>query len=246
MKAWWRGVRPYVLAWPIYTLVRLIGACLKIETVDYERVRDLPGSTIFAGWHGRTFTAAIFFRGQGMWTIISQSRDGELQNRIFTRFGFRTIRGSSGRGGVKALIEAIKVLKGGGKMAFTPDGPRGPTGIVQDGILMMAQKSGAALVPVGVSAKRRRLVGTWDRYLVPGFFTRAIMIYGEPITIPPDATPEEFERVRAQFQWEMHRLESEAEVRMGHPPVSCGRRLDDWRDPKLPVETPVPSDTIGA
>lgn len=198
---------------PIYLLVRGIGATLRIQVEGWSEVAARPGGKILAGWHGRTFVAAIFFRGRGVWTIISQSRDGEMQNRIFRRLGFHTIRGSTGRGGVRAIVEAIRVLREGATMAFTPDGPRGPSGVVQEGIVMMAMKSGACIVPVGVSARRRRLVGTWDRYMVPGFFSRCLMIFGEPIEAPADG---DAEAIRLRLEIEMHRLEAEAERRMGH------------------------------
>lgn len=219
MKAWWRRIRPNVLSLPIFLLARLIGLTLRIQVDGWDKLQALPGGKILAGWHGRTFVAAIFFRGKGVWTIISQSRDGEMQNRIFTRFGFKTIRGSTGRGGVRAAVEAIRVLREGAMMAFTPDGPRGPSGVVQDGILTMAMKSGAAVVPVGVSASRRKLVKTWDRYLVPGFFARCLMIFGDPLYLPADASPEQIAEVRERLQAEMHRLEEEAERRMGHVPT---------------------------
>ncbi len=216
MKTWWRKVRPRVLSTPIYLLARLIGMTLRLQVEGFDRCRSLEGGRIFSGWHGRTLIAANFFKGQGVWTIISQSNDGDMQNRIFQKFGFNTIRGSSGRGGAKAAIESIKVLKEGATMAFTPDGPRGPTHIVQPGIMVMAQKSGAWLIPVGVSAKRRRLIGTWDSYMVPGFFTRAIMIFGEPIHVPASADAAEFERIRTELEAAMNELEQMAESKMGH------------------------------
>lgn len=219
MKAWWRRIRPNVLSVPIYLVVRLIGLTLRIQVEGWDKVEAISSGKILAGWHGRTFIAALFFRGKGVWTIISQSRDGEMQNRIFTRFGFKTIRGSTGRGGARAAVEAIRVLREGAMMAFTPDGPRGPSGVVQDGILTMAMKSGAALVPVGVSASRRKLVKTWDRYLVPGFFARCLMIFGDPLYLPADASSEQIAEVREKLQAEMHRLEEEAERRMGHVPT---------------------------
>ncbi|MBV6458563.1 MAG: hypothetical protein HONBIEJF_01695 [Fimbriimonadaceae bacterium] len=205
-----------MLAIPIYLLVRLIGATLRITLEGYDRVRELPGGKVLAGWHGRTFVAAIVFRGKGVWTIISQSNDGDMQNRIFRRLGFKTIRGSTGRGGVRAAVEAIKVLREGVTMAFTPDGPRGPSGVVQNGILLMAQKSGAALIPVGVSASRRWIYPAWDRYLIPKPFAKAIMVFGDPIYVPCDASEVQVEDVRKQLEAELHRLESVAEERMGH------------------------------
>ncbi|MBL8048525.1 MAG: lysophospholipid acyltransferase family protein [Chthonomonas sp.] len=216
MKRWWRSVRPYVLSAPIYWVVRLIGMSLRLTVEGLDRYEGKPGGRIFSGWHGRTFIAATLFRHKGLWTIISTSRDGEMQNRIFTRFGYKTIRGSSNRGAVKVLVESIRVLKQGETMAFTPDGPRGPTHIVQDGIIAMAQKSGAEIVPVGVSAARRWLIGTWDSYMVPKLFSRAIMIFGEPILVPRTASAEEMLALKQQLQDEMNRLEQEAERRMGH------------------------------
>lgn len=201
---------------PIYLLVRLIGLTIRLKTEGWEEAQALPGGRIYLGWHGRTVLAALLFRGRGVWTIISQSRDGEMQNRIFSLFGFRTIRGSSGRGGVKAAIESIRALKQGGEMAFTPDGPRGPSGVVQGGVMLMARKSGAALVPVGVSASRRWLVKSWDRFMVPKPFSQGLMIFGSPLYVPADASEEEIEAVRLKLEGEMHRLEQEAERRMGH------------------------------
>lgn len=216
MKAWWRRVRPRILPVPIYGLVRLLGLTIRLDIEGYEEARKLEGSKIYAGWHGKTFFGALLFRGRGVWTIISQSRDGEMQDGIFRRFGFNTIRGSSGRGGLEALAACVKVLKTGVEMAFTPDGPRGPSGVVQPGILLMAQKSGAWIVPVGVSARRRWLVRSWDRYMVPKPFTRGIMIFGAPIKVESKIPAEEFERIRLEFEQEIHRLEQEAERRMGH------------------------------
>lgn len=221
MKQWWRNVRPHLVSGLVYAIARFIGMTMRIEVIGLKEVEALPGGKILAGWHGRTLMAANVFKGRGYWTIISQSRDGEMQSRIFRKFGFMTIRGSTGRGGVKAAIESIKVLREGGTMAFTPDGPRGPSGVVQSGIMLMARKSGAALVPCGVSAKRRWLAGSWDRYMVPWPFTRGVMIFGEPMYVPNDATEDEVETVRLALERELHRLEAEAESRMGHASVSA-------------------------
>ena len=220
MKQWWRNVRPHVLSGVIYAIARFIGWSMKIEIVGLDAIEKLPGGKILAGWHGRTLMAANVFKGRGVWTIISQSRDGEMQNRIFRKFGFTTIRGSSGRGGVKAAVESIKVLREGATMAFTPDGPRGPSGVVQSGMMLMARKSGAALVPCGVSANRRWLAGSWDRYMVPKPFSRGIMIFGDPLYIPDGATDDDVEEIRKTLENELHRLEAEAERRMGHTPAT--------------------------
>lgn len=215
LKQAWRNVRPSVLAPLVFGIARAIGATLRIEARGLSAPAAGQGR-VLAGWHGRTFAAANFFRGQGVYTIISQSKDGDMQDRIFRWFGFRTIRGSTGRGGVKALRESIAVLSEGATMAFTPDGPRGPSQVVQPGIVAMAKRSGAALVPVGVSADRRWLAPTWDRYMVPKPFARCLMVFGEPILVAEDADEAAMEAARARLESEMVRLEREAEAEMGH------------------------------
>ncbi|MFX8285804.1 DUF374 domain-containing protein, partial [Acinetobacter baumannii] len=80
---------------------------------------------------------------------------------MFRRFGYQTIRGSTGRGGVKAAMETVRVLRKGGELAFTPDGPRGPSGVVQEGLVLMARKSGVPVIPVAISCSRRWLMKSW-------------------------------------------------------------------------------------
>ena len=216
LKQRWRNIRPHILGPLIYGLARCIGATLRIKTEGFENIQKLQGGKILAGWHGRTFVAAQFFRGKGVWTIISQSKDGDMQDKIFRGFGFKTIRGSTGRGGVKAAIESIEVLRKGAMMAFTPDGPRGPSGIVQGGIMLMAKKSRAWIVPVGVSANRRWLVKTWDKYMVPKPFAECVMVFGEPLQLTPGMSEEDIEAARHWLEQELARLETVAESKYGH------------------------------
>lgn len=214
-RTWKRSLIPKLA--PLVTfIVRSIGRTLKLQTVGYERFKDFEGPVIYCSWHGRSFIGALLFQGLGFWVLVSNSRDGEMQSRIFGRLGYRSIRGSTGREGVRAALEAISVLKSGAKIALTPDGPRGPSGIVQEGILMMAMKSGALIVPLGSSAKRRWIINSWDRYMVPKPFSKAIMIFGEPITVPAGSTKEEQEAIRLRLQDSINALEFEAERQMGH------------------------------
>ncbi len=215
LREWWRRVRPAVFSWAVYVVFRTLSSTWRVKVEELEEKLQLPGGVILIGWHGRTAAPAKVFRNRGFWAIISLSRDGEMQNRIFTRLGFNTIRGSTGRGGARALVESIRALRKGATMALTPDGPRGPSGVVQPGILMMAQKSGAWLVPVGVSANRRRLIKSWDRFMVPKLFAKCLVIFGQEVQIPSDATEEEVEKIRLSLQAELHRLEDLAEARMG-------------------------------
>jgi hypothetical protein len=119
--------------------------------------------------------------------MISTSKDGEYQNRLFERFGFHTVRGStSARGAVACALTMAKQLRNGAVLAHTPDGPRGPLHVVHQGAIFLAQKSGVPIVPAGISANPRLLLSTWDQYLIPAPFARAALIFGDPIRVPKD------------------------------------------------------------
>lgn len=212
LKDRWRVIRPHLISGAMYYFARALASTMRMRVIGAPD--DFAGK-IICGWHGRTFAFANFWRNRDFWVIISHSRDGEMQKHIFERFGFQIIRGSTGRGGEKALVQAIRVLKKGGTMAMTPDGPRGPSGKVQDGVMVMAQKSGAALLPGAFSCRPRFQAGSWDRYMVPYPFAKGIVLFAEPIYVPKDASPEVVEELRLKLEMEMNRLEREAEQMMG-------------------------------
>ncbi len=213
IKARWRLIRPELVSGLLFAILRIVGSTMRVTTENFPKD---DAKSIICGWHGRSFVFGNFYRKRGYWVVISQSRDGDIQNHIFSKLGYKTIRGSTGRGGVRAAIEAIRALREGGTMAMTPDGPRGPSHVVQGGVMLMALKSGAALIPVGISARPRLLIKSWDRFMVPVPFARGIMIFGEPMSIPQGADEEAVEAVRLQLESEMNRLEIEAEQRLGH------------------------------
>lgn len=211
---WWQRVRPRVLGFLIWSLARAIGLSLRLQVVNCEQVleRAKEGKgAVLVTWHGRSLIPANVFRGRGFWAIISLSRDGEIQNHIFRRFGFRIIRGSTGRGGVRAALEAARRVAEGGILAFTPDGPRGPHRQVQPGALFIAQKAQCPIIPAGVAAYPRTLLPTWDRYMIPFPFARGAFIFGEPIEVPPDLTEQQFELLRQRVEQAINALEEQAE-----------------------------------
>ena len=150
-------------------LIRTISTTLRLEIRGWEQYANSDQKLIFCGWHGKSFIFANQFRKLGYWVIISNSNDGDIQDKVFRSLGFRTIRGSTGqdRGGIKAALQGIQTLKDGGTMAITPDGPRGPSKVVQGGVMLMARKSGAKLVPVGISAGHAGMRGAGIRTCFP-------------------------------------------------------------------------------
>lgn len=220
MKAWWRRRRKFLLGGLVFWLARLLWLTMRVKVIGKENALPCGKGRIFVGWHGKTLMPANYFYKQGVWALFSLSNDGELQSRIFKRFGFQVIRGSTGRGGARALIESIRVLRAGEAMAITPDGPRGPECRVQPGVLAMAQKSGAVLVPVGTSARHATRLGTWDHYMIPWFFTKGAVCFGEPISVAAGATEAELEAVRQALERAVERAEDEADRACGRtPPV---------------------------
>lgn len=215
LKEKWRAMRPRALARVAYWFVRGVASSLRVRKEGYEKSSGHP-ARIYCGWHGRSLIFANTFRNLGFAVIISHSNDGDLQTSIFQRLGYFIIRGSSARGGERALVEAIRALRAGKSLAMTPDGPRGPSGVLQPGVILMAKKSGAALVPVGISCRPRLLAKSWDRYLVPIAFGRAEMIFGDPIFVEPDANDDVIAAKRLELEREIHRLEAEAERRCGY------------------------------
>src|ERR1044071_1231057 len=118
-----------------WLITRMLGMTMRIRYEGFERIaeQEKVGGAILLTWHGRSLIPANVFRGRGYWVLISLSRDGEIQNEIFKRYGFRSIRGSTGRGGARGLLQLVRKIKEGGVTALTPDGPRGPTHVVQPG-----------------------------------------------------------------------------------------------------------------
>ncbi len=224
----------------IYVIARCIYATLRLHIEHFERLvppadtsggagsgPERPGGRILVTWHGRTLIPANLLRNRGYWALISQSRDGEVQNQIFRRFGFQTVRGSTKRGGVRGALQMARKVKEGGILAFTPDGPRGPSHKVQPGVILMAEKSGAPIVPVGISASRRWLIHSWDRYLIPQPFAHAYFLVGEPIYAPKGLDEAGRAAVAVQVECALNRLEREAEARGGHTDFPAEWRTED-------------------
>src|SRR5579872_3274799 len=210
--------RPGVLGFLIWALARFIGLTLRVRYENLGRMQEAVENNqgaIIVTWHGRSLIPANMFRGRGYWALISLSRDGEIQNRIFQRFGFQTIRGSTGRGGVRAVLQLAKKIQEGGVLAFTPDGPRGPTHKVQPGKIFLAQRSGCPIIPLGVSARPRKLLSSWDSYMIPLPFARAAFVVGEPIFVPADLDDADKERAAEEVERAINACENRAEEMMG-------------------------------
>jgi lysophospholipid acyltransferase (LPLAT)-like uncharacterized protein len=200
--------------------MRIISATLFCRSYGEDpglAARKAGKGMILVGWHGTTFIPVTKYRKRGYWSMISTSRDGEYQDRIFKKLGFNTVRGSSSaRGAIQSTIRIVRELKAGAVLAHTPDGPRGPWREFQQGAIFMAIRSGCDIAVVASYASPRFILSTWDHYLIPYPFARAAIVYGKPHHIPPDIDEQEQARWAEKLAEEINVLEAEAARHVGY------------------------------
>jgi hypothetical protein len=186
-----------------YLLIRVIGRTIRFEIKGWENFEQIGSDgkiPIYTFWHDRIFAGSFVFRDRGVVAITSQSLDGEYIARFIQRLGYGSVRGSSTRGGVGALVEMIRLMKAGVPMAFTVDGPRGPRYEAKTGPILLAKKTGNPIMPFIVECRNYWTVKSWDRLQIPKPFTRAILIIAPPIYVSPEAGDETNNEARNTLQ----------------------------------------------
>ncbi|MFL5574431.1 MAG: lysophospholipid acyltransferase family protein [Gemmatimonadaceae bacterium] len=185
-----------------YRGIRALASTWRVRVVHHEPVDALRAErepVVFAFWHGQMLPLLFHHRDEGVAILISSHRDGEIIARIAHRFGFRTVRGSTSRGGGRALLGLVRELERGGEVAVTPDGPRGPAERFAPGALIAAQRANAHIVPVAATADRAWRLRSWDRFLVPKPFARVTVAYGPPTRVAATTAREATEEA-ARFE----------------------------------------------
>ena len=175
---------------------------------------------IIAFWHGRLLM--IPFSERIHWPVsmlISSHRDGQLIAKIVKPFNIDTIAGSTSKGGASALRSLARTLKNGGLVGITPDGPRGPRMRASDGIIAMARISGAPIYTISYSAKRGRVLGSWDRFLLPFPFSRGVFVWSGPIDVPKDADKAMLESKRLEVEEALNTSTRQCDELMGRPAI---------------------------
>lgn len=164
-------------------VLRLLGATWRVRRVDSEafdelRAKQEPFVAVF--WHGEIIPVTWVHRGSGIAPVISLHADGEVIARIIEGLGYRTVRGSTTRGGVRALLEAAQLVNEGVTVALTPDGPQGPRHVFTPGALVIAQRTGRPIIALAATASRAWHLRSWDRHLVPKPFATITIRYSGP------------------------------------------------------------------
>jgi lysophospholipid acyltransferase (LPLAT)-like uncharacterized protein len=193
-------------------LIHLLGLTLRLKELGRSEwgPRARPkDALLWALWHETILPGVWHHRGRDVHALISPSRDGELISTIGKFFGYGSVRGSSSWGGREATMEMVSALKAGKRCAITPDGPKGPRRQAKMGIVQIARQAGCPVVPFGFAAECCWRLRSWDQFIIPKPFSRAVFVYGDPIRVSEQSGDDEKSLQRVQK--EMDRVTEEAE-----------------------------------
>ena len=215
-------LRQRLLLWLIsglgYWAIRLIAPTLRFDCDSTEEDEMLGGPPrIWVFWHRCVFPSAYRFRNRQIAVMTSSSFDGEYIARIIEAFGFRAVRGSSTRGGVRALLGMHTEIEQGRHVAFTIDGPLGPKYVAKPGPVLLARNTQSPVVPFYIALDKPWTLNSWDQFMIPKPFSRAILRFGEPIHVPPDADSATMQGLHAQMQAGLEQITAQAEQALTGP-----------------------------
>jgi|RhiMetdeSRZDD1v2_1073273.scaffolds.fasta_scaffold00535_40 lysophospholipid acyltransferase (LPLAT)-like uncharacterized protein len=211
--SWTKRAQIALIAGVAYPLINALGHTLRwrVEGAEhYDAVLASGRQPIMAFWHGRILTGTLYFQRRGIVVITSENFDGEWIARIIERFGFGTARGSSSRGGLRAMLQLVRDMEKGKPAAFTLDGPRGPARVAQPGAIWLGRATGNPVVPFHMEASLKWTANSWDRTQIPKPFTTVSVAIGEPMDVPGDANDTDLERTRQELEHRLRTLEDRA------------------------------------
>jgi len=183
---------------------------IKINDQTIKKLNDKNINYILAFWHG-TMLLPWFVHGDPKFAaLISKSKDGDLLAKILKHWHFNVVRGSSSSGGDIALGIMIDYAKNYYSVAITPDGPRGPVHKFKAGAVITAKKSKVPLVLAGVGYQRKKTLGNWDEFEIPYFFSKAKIIYSEPIFIDENLSYQKTSKIIINCESKLNELQNKA------------------------------------
>lgn len=209
----WKRVQISTIAGLGHPLIAALGHTLRWRVEGWSNLEGIIASgrqPVMAFWHGRILSAAFYFRHRGIVVITSENFDGEWIARIIERFGYGTARGSTTRGGRRAMVQLIRAMRAGKPAGFTLDGPRGPAHLAQPGAVWLAHATGNPILPFHLEAARAWTLRSWDRTQIPKPFTHVALVVGEPIAVGADATEAQLESSRVILEQRLAGLEQRA------------------------------------
>lgn len=171
----------------------------------------VAGRFVYSFWHETMLLPAYHYGHTPTRVLVSEHADGEVIARACGHLGLKAVRGSTTRGGARALREIVG-LKGRSHLVITPDGPKGPRRRAQPGVIYVAARTGLPIVPVGFGFHSAWRARSWDRFAVPRPFSAAVGVLGEPLRVPPELTRAEVEAWRDRVQAAMDHVTRHAEA----------------------------------
>ena len=186
--------KPIIWLWTKSCRLTIVGES------GYRALRDTGRPVVHLIWHGKIFIVPYFFRKRNIMPLVSPSRDGEIAARIMDGWGYKLLRGSGTHFMKNAWLDMKKELQGGGEVIIVPDGPRGPDRKLKLGGIKLAAETGAALVPFSFSTSKKKILHSWDRFLIFTPFSRVVAVYGRPIEIPQGLNAEGMESERRRVE----------------------------------------------
>ena len=204
-----RRVVPYIA----YAYVSFVGLTTRLTTVRggiRDGLKAKNRRFIYTFWHQRQVYFTWAHRGVGAAVLVSRSKDGEMIAETMRLSNIGAVRGSSSRGGAAAVRQLMETLQSGFDIGITPDGPRGPAREVKDGVIFLAQKLGAPILPLANALSHKlEFKKSWDRFQFPLPFGRAVVVYGDPIEVGPD---DDLEAKAAELKAALDRITAEADA----------------------------------
>ena len=211
-------------------LLRIIFLTCRLTKVVGKEMEEAAleksgGRAVYPVWHQRGTYHTHILKPRRLTVMVSQSRDGEYASRLLNLLGAKTLRGSSTRGGLNALYQMAKIVKGGTNSGMVVDGPKGPPRVAKLGTVILARNTQAPIIPVTWGVDRCWILNTWDRLIIPKPFSRTTYRYMEPIWVPCSAKGEELEKYRKLF-----------EDRLNEGTAWCDTQLGTEKPWRLPCE----------
>ena len=204
--------------------MRLVYATNRWSRVGEEvfaRLLAAERRMVICFWHGRLMMLPFARGGSRPYAVmISGHRDGLMIAGVVARFGIGVVRGSSSRQPARALRQAARLCRDGSLLCITPDGPRGPRMRAAPGAVMTAEVAHAVILPVAYGTTRRRILKSWDRFLLPLPFGRGVFIAGEAIEAPGRLDEAGREALRLRLEAALNAVTAEADRLTGHDPIA--------------------------
>jgi lysophospholipid acyltransferase (LPLAT)-like uncharacterized protein len=196
----------------------------RVERLGFEAIADIVASRryIYAIWHSRILLPAFWHRDLNASILVSNSADGEIVAQMLKSYGHQTIRGSTGKRGMRALMRQVADMRRHGRPGVvTPDGPQGPRHRAHPGVVLLSHKTGFPIIPLAYGARKRKVFSSWDRFVLPLPWSRCAMVYGNPIYVPDTIRLDE--AALAQY---IQKVENELNRVTAIADAMCGQRFE--------------------